>query len=89
MTEYRPGDFAIYWVDAEREPMGASNPEHPKGIDVSSYDSMDRVACVTTLPYPAKGCGYYVLECKRCGLKVVITTAGRPDDPRSAEIGCL
>ena len=35
-----------------------------------------------TLPYPAKRCGQYYVECRICGFNAIITTAGRPDDPQ-------
>lgn len=77
----------IEWIDREREPQCAPNPKHPNGIDVDM--SGGGPSCYTELPYPAKRCGVYVVECEKCGLRVGITTAGRADDPRSAKLGCL
>ena len=44
--------------------------------------------CSTHLPYPARRCGYHVVRCDGCGLSVMISTAGRPDDPRWVRVNC-
>lgn len=78
----------ITWVDGEREPQCAPNPAYPKGIDVDmSYGAAQ--TCYTELPYPARRCGAYHIECGKCGQRIAVTTAGRPDDPRSLKVGCL
>jgi len=46
------------------------------------------MACKTSLPYPAKRVGYYVVTCAKCHMKTIITTAGRPDDPKSVRLAC-
>lgn len=78
--------FNIEWLDAEREPQCKPNPEYPSGIDVDLTNG--RPGCIVSLPYPAKRCGAYVVECRKCGVHVGLTTAGRPDDPRSVKIRC-
>lgn len=80
--------FKIDWVDSGREPRCPPNPDFPDGIDINLADAAE-VACTTLLPYPARRCGYYVVRCQVCGTSVAITTAGRPDDPRSAMIPCV
>lgn len=77
----------IEWVDHGREPQCKPNPAYPTGKDLDA--SHGGPACMTTLPYPAKRCGLYVIECEACGLRVAVTTAGRPDDPSSIKLGCL
>lgn len=81
-----PGTFRIEWVDHGREPQCPPNPDHPSGIDVDT--SGGAPSCSTTLPYPAKRCGYFVVECRVCGYRAAVTTAGRPDDPRSVTVAC-
>lgn len=77
----------IEWLDREREPKVAPNPAFPKGIDIPpAYP--EQPWCKVDLPYPAKRVGLYVITCHDCGLRVAVTTAGRPDDPRSAKINC-
>lgn len=76
----------IEWFDSGREPQCAPDPAYPKGKDLDI--SMGAPSCVATLPYPAKRCGYFVVECAKCGMSVAVTTAGRPDDPRSLRMPC-
>lgn len=78
----------IRWIDRYREPQGAPNPAYPTGIDVDvSAGALNR--CQTALPYPARRCGSYSIRCRLCGFTGLITTAGRPDDPRSITVPCL
>lgn len=79
------GQFAITWHDSGREPQCPPNPAYPSGIDL---DAAFEGACETALPYPAPRCGHYLVVCRRCGLRVGVTTAGRPDDPRSLKVNC-
>lgn len=77
----------VEWHDAGREPQCAPNPRFPKGIDADCSDGAE-ATCTEALPYPAKRCGHYLIECETCGQRVAVTTAGRPDDPRSVKIAC-
>jgi hypothetical protein len=79
----------VHWVDRGYEPKAAPNPDYPDGMDIDLTGG-DRLAkaCKTALPYPAKRVGYYVITCPRCHMKTIITTAGRPDDPRSVKLAC-
>lgn len=77
----------VEWFDRGRDPVCAPNPAFPNGVDVDvSFGAPD--TCSTDLPYPAKRCGTYIVVCERCGYGVGVTTAGRPDDPRSLKIAC-
>jgi hypothetical protein len=71
------------------EPTQPPNPAYPNGIDIDMTGG-DRLAqgCKTSLPYPAKRVGYYVVTCAKCHMKTIITTAGRPDDPKSVKLAC-
>jgi hypothetical protein len=77
----------VTWIDMEREPKVKPNPLYPNGIDVDMSQGAV-VACLVTLPYPAKRIGTYVIDCQKCKLRVALTTAGRPDDPRSVKLAC-
>lgn len=81
------GDFTVEWIDHGREPQCKPDPAYPAGKDITLVDPAIP-HCTVTLPYPAKRCGLYVVVCRTCGQRVGITTAGRPDDPRSAQIPC-
>lgn len=77
----------ITWHDADREPRCPSSPAYPDGIDVDL--SKGAVAnCSAALPYPARRCGAFHIECETCGVSVGVTTAGRRDDPRSVKLAC-
>ena len=78
---------SIQWVDSGREPRCPPNPEFPKGIDIKAVDHEEN-HCLVNLPYPAKRCGVYMITCALCDTTIAVTTAGRPDDPRSVEMPC-
>jgi hypothetical protein len=76
----------VTWIDLGREPRLTPDPAYPDGRDIDL--SQGRKSCTTALPYPARRCGYYLLTCASCGLRAVVTTAGRSDDPRHAKLAC-
>jgi hypothetical protein len=78
----------VTWEDGGREPQCPPNPAYPSGIDLDMARGTQH-ACKVELPYPAKRCGHFVVKCRACGTRAVVTTAGRPDDPRSVRIPCL
>lgn len=77
----------ITWIDRRREPQQPANPSYPDGIDVN-MSRKGASTCFVALPYPARRVGFFYIECARCGANVVLTTAGRRDDPRSVKIEC-
>ena len=81
------GQFEIEWHDAGREPQCPPNPAYPHGIDLDKSEG-EWPRCKTELPYPARRIGYYEVYCRKCRLRAAITTAGRPDDPRSITLAC-
>jgi hypothetical protein len=80
-------NLIISWVDRGFEPRCASDPKTPDGVDLDMSKGAERT-CARALPYPAKRCGYFVVNCEDCGLSACITTAGRRDDPRSITLAC-
>jgi len=80
-------NFHIEWVDLEREPTQPPNPKYLDGIDLD-LSKAATVTCRSALPYPAKRCGMYYVECRTCGTNAMVTTAGRLDDPRSIRLAC-
>jgi len=80
--------FKVAWLDHGREPKNAPNPDYPNGVDLPAVFP-SRPHCKVEVPYPAARCGLYVVTCSICLTSVGITTAGRPDDPRSAMIPCV
>jgi hypothetical protein len=79
--------LVVTWLDAKREPQNPADPRYPDGIDIDMTSGATKW-CNTALPYPAKRCGSYLIECRICRMTVVVTTAGRADDPRSVKIAC-
>lgn len=79
--------FLVRWIDGGREPKCAPDPAYPTGIDLDVSDGRTP-ACTVILPYPAKRCGHYEIICSECKFSAAITTAGRPDDPRSVKLPC-
>jgi len=65
----------------------APDPNYPNGKAVRAPEGVFPV-CKVTLPYPAPECGFFAVACTVCKTGVVITAAGRPDDPVSVEIPC-
>lgn len=61
------------------------DPNYPEGkrIDLGVLPN-----CAVELPYPAPECGQFVVACGECKASVVVTAAGRPDDPRSVTVPC-
>lgn len=78
--------LTVTWIDGHRDPQNRPDPRYPDGIDIDG--SQGATSCSTPLPYPAKRCGHYLVQCFDCGQRVVVTTAGRKDDPRSLKIAC-
>jgi hypothetical protein len=80
-------DVDVFWVDRGFEPTGKPDPRYPLGIDIDLSAGAER-SCKVALSYPAPRIGHYVVRCRRCGLQVALTTAGRVDDPRSVRLRC-
>jgi hypothetical protein len=91
------------WVDEGRVAENPPDPRYPNGIDIdqtthASIDlasgtviqpDSDRKTCFTFLrPYPTPRCGKFFIKCDTCGRLAIVTTAGRPDDPRSFRLTC-
>jgi hypothetical protein len=79
--------LTIKWIDRGLSPRAKPDPRYPKGIDLDMSGGAEKF-CQRLLPYPAERIGYYYVECDRCGVNAVVTTAGRPDDPRSIKLRC-
>lgn len=77
----------VKWIDGKREPQCPPNPAYPDGIDLDGT-LPGEPSCVAELPYPAKRCGAYLVVCPVCDAHALVSTAGRPDDPRSVKVAC-
>lgn len=81
--------FKIEWIDRGGPPTQQPNPDFPNGVNIDLAQGMEP-ACMVPLPYPTgrNNIGAWLVQCERCGLKVLITAASRPDDPRMAKLPC-
>jgi hypothetical protein len=79
--------LTVQWFDHHREPQCAPDPAYPNGIDIDCADGAAAV-CSVALAYPAPRCGVYLVKCGTCRQSVLVTAAGRPDDPRSLTLAC-
>lgn len=62
------------------------NPNFPKGMALD-FAGVNK-GCVTAIPYPSPECGAQIITCAECGLKAVITVAGRIDDAHTVIVPC-
>jgi hypothetical protein len=65
----------------------APDPEYPNGKVMGKVKPGTR-QCRVTLPYPAPECGVFRVDCKTCKMVVLVTAAGRPDDPKEVILEC-
>jgi hypothetical protein len=79
--------FTVHWIDRGLEPRAKPDPQYPTGIDLDLSKGAS-ATCTVQLPYPAKRIGCYSVRCEQCGTTAIVTTAGRPDDPRSIKLAC-
>lgn len=77
----------VEWIDGNRLAEFPADPDCPNGIHVDLSGRAHK-SCKVNLPYPARRCGYYSVRCPMCHMSVLVTTAGRADDPRSVRIAC-
>ena len=78
----------IEFFDTGREAREKPNRDYPLGIDLDASGGA-LATCKVPLPWPAKRIGQWHITCDACHTKVLVTTAGRLDDPRSVKIACL
>ena len=77
----------VIWIDGGRKAKELPDMNYPNGIALDMSEGAV-TTCSTPLPYPAKRCGAYQIACTVCGLRALVTTAGRCDDPCSVKLGC-
>lgn len=78
----------VRWVDSTIEPQEKPDPRYPDGVDIDVSQGKEP-ACTVELPYPFRRIGWVFVVCHTCGQRTILTTAGRPDDPKSVRTACL
>jgi hypothetical protein len=66
----------------------APDPKYPNGIALPAPPDCV-VSCKVMLPYPAPECGVWKIACTTCGCSMMVSAAGRPDDPVSCRVPCI
>ncbi len=84
----RQRKFRIDFIDRGFAQQLPSDPDYPEGIDLDLTKGSPVQSCKLMLPYPAPRCGMFAVYCVHCGCRIMVTTAGRRDDPRSVRIPC-
>ncbi len=64
-----------------------ANPEFPYGIAIDLAEKNQK-ACTAKLPYPAPCIGRFMVKCGKCGRSILVSAAGRADDPTQVKIAC-
>lgn len=77
----------VEFIDSGREPLCKPDPAYPKGRDIDISDGAQHT-CLVNIPYPAPRCGLMAVTCEKCDIRIALTVAGRPDDPRTVKIAC-
>jgi hypothetical protein len=62
------------------------DPNYPHGIAIGL--NLTVPTCKIDLPYPAPECGWFEIDCDVCNARLLVTAAGRPDDPISVRVPC-
>lgn len=79
-------NLRVEWLTKGRKAQCPPNPDFPNGKDIDITEG--QLGCSVALPYPAECCGMFMVVCTACGLRVGVTAAGRPDDPKSVKVPC-
>lgn len=85
MTE-KP-QFTVMATGRRGPPQRPPDPRYPEGMDLTEA-APGVPSCRAELPYPAPERLVWIVRCRRCGLSLAITAAGRADDPRSVTVPC-
>jgi len=79
--------FTVRAMHRNGPPTCRPNPAYPNGIDVRET-APGVQSCRAELPYPAPERLIWSVRCRLCGRTLMLTAAGRADDPRSVTIPC-
>jgi hypothetical protein len=81
-----PNKVVEFFPSGRGKAQCAPDPDYPNGI---ALPPSTMVSCKVELPYPAPECGMWRVECTLCKCQILVTAAGRPDDPVSVCMPCI
>lgn len=76
-----------FYANGRGKARCAPDPKYPDGMIIDAAKPGEQ-ACAVDIPYPAPECGQFLVYCETCRMSMIITAAGRPDDPKSVRIPC-
>ena len=83
-----PESHSVEWRPSGRgKARCAADPAYPDGVAVDVSGGAT-TTCRVDVPYPAPACGAWLIHCPACRFTVLVTAAGRDDDPRSVLLPC-
>jgi len=78
----------VEWIDSGRTAKDKPNPAFPDGRHVGPVGTPMKHCVVPLRRALDKRIGCHRIVCDRCGQTVLVTAAGRPDDPISCTLIC-
>jgi len=87
MTDLPNGHVRVTWIARTLNEPNEPDPKYPDGRHFDIARGAVN-ACAVAVPYPAAGEGLWLLECRDCGTKALVTANGAADDPRSIKLAC-
>jgi hypothetical protein len=77
----------IKFLSANRVAKLPPNEDFPYGVVIDLSVGASK-SCTVNIPYPAPCCGVMQIDCDKCGNRIVVTVAGRADDPHTVKMAC-
>jgi len=76
----------IKWNSANRKAQNPPDPRFPNGVVIDAPGTSE--FCKVKPEYPAPECGQWLISCSVCGASMMVTAAGRIDDPVEIHVSC-
>jgi hypothetical protein len=81
------GRHEVTWHGSGKGARMPSDPRYPAGTVVDRGGVLQR-KCKVRLRYPAPEVGFHEIVCLKCRNRVLVTAAGRRDDPHTVMVPC-
>jgi hypothetical protein len=79
-------NLKAHWISRGRSAQNEPDPAFPDGIEVDMSRGLKH--CALKLDYPAPHVGSWLVTCAKCEQRILVTAAGRRDDPRLIKLAC-